>query len=158
MRVLLALAFVIVASVSAVTYREMMLESRPKPTPPVVDTIRVGPVVTELPVAARVVQGGTWLSTDSLAAIDSIVGTYMYALQENAGHTGAMRDLALLYMKHGWFDRAVGPLARARELDEASGELRRLLELAIARSGGIADLTLAVSQFLEAVDMWGHGC
>jgi Flp pilus assembly protein TadD len=83
----------------------------------------------------------------------------MTALQGEPANSALMRDLAHLYMRHGWFDRAVGPLARAVELDPGSAELHRDLSLALARAGMLhPDLSSARAEFLEMLEMWGQGC
>lgn len=147
MRVLLAVAFVIVTAVAAVTYRDLLLGSRargdkgegrgslvaPAPNPVTLDAI-------------------------TLAVVDSLVGSYMMAIHDFRYDVRAMTDLAFLYMRHGWFDRAIGPLARAREIDASSEVLRHFLELAVARTGGSVDLTEAARRFEETVEMWGEGC
>ena len=145
MRALLAVAFVIVTSVAAFTYRDLILGRKPAGT-------------VQRPKVARPAFAAT-ATIDSLADVDSVTSHYMAAIQESPFEPRAMTDLAFYYMSHGWFDRAIGPLARAREIDPTSEPLRRYLELAIARSGrGYVDLNRAALEFDEMTKMWGHGC
>ena len=152
MRVLLAVAFVVVTSVAAFTYRDLVLNRhetvrRPVPAPP-------RPVALAAPVQAAASPG-----VAEVLAVDSLQDEYIMAVQADPLDVRPMTDLAFLYMKHGWFERAIGPLARAREIDPTSEPLRRYLELALARSaGGAVDLDAAARQFVEMVEMWGMGC
>jgi hypothetical protein len=101
------------------------------------------------------------MSTDPLvlAVVDSLIDLYMLGLREHPLDVRAMADLAFLYMRHGWFDRAIGPLARAREVDPLSEPLRRYLELALARAGLVTiDLDQAAREFAMMAEMWGDGC
>lgn len=151
MRVLFAVAFLVVTSVAAFTYRDLLLgRNRTVQRPSVKPMVTMARSQPAPAVAATI---------DSLAAVDSAIDTYIVAIQESPNEARAMIDLAFFYMTHGWFDRAIGPLARAREIDPSSEPLRRYLELAVARSGnGYVDLTRAAREFDEVVEMWGHGC
>lgn len=165
MRILLAVAFVVVTSVAAFTYRDLILGGtatvqRPVMRPELIQralaSIESSPPV---PLSASAAREDVALTIDSLAAVDSMVGTYIIAVQQFPLDVPAMTDLAFLYMKHGWFDRAIGPLARAREIDPSNEELRRYLDLALARAGGgFLDLGEAARAFEEMVEMWGMGC
>lgn len=157
MRTLLGVAFVVVTSVAAFTYRDLILSRIPRaPALPAVVVQR--PVVVPKPDP----QPGVLSVTAQLAelnTIDSLATAYILAVQNDPVDVRSMTDLAFLYMKHGWFDRAVGPLARAREIDATSEPLRRYLELAIARSGKrYVDLYGEARAFEEMVQMEGHGC
>ncbi|MGH7568500.1 MAG: hypothetical protein ACREL9_05960 [Gemmatimonadales bacterium] len=70
-------------------------------------------------------------------------------------------ELAYLYLRHGWHDHAVGPLARAAELQPGRDDLKYELRLALKLSGMDpegADLAEVAREFVETVEMWGHGC
>lgn len=151
MRALLAVAFVIVTSVAAFTYRDLLLGGnrtvqRPREAP-----VRLA-VTSQSPteVALTLVQ---------LAAADSQINHHMMLIQESPELAPQMVELAFFYMKHGWYDRAIGPLARAREIDVLNEAIGRYLELAMARAGkGYVDLYQAARDFEEMVAMWGEGC
>ena len=163
MRILLGVAFVMVTSVAAFTYRDLILRSHTRlerpgqfvvTRPAAVEPIRrVDPVVEPI---KRVDQSA---SIAAIKAIDSMATAYILTIQNDPIDSRSMTELAFLYMKQGWFDRAIGPLARAREIDATSEPLRRYLELAIARSErGAVDLYQAARDFEEQVMMEGHGC
>lgn len=159
MRTLLGVAFVVVTSVAAFTYRDLILSGMQRAPAPV----RPALAVQRPPVMPKAAPPPEPITTTAqlaeLNAIDSLVTMYIVAVQEDLFDARAMTDLAFLYMKQGWFDRAIGPLARAREIDATSEPLRRYLELAIARSGrGYVDLYQAARDFEEMVQMEGHGC
>ena len=157
MRILLGVAFVIVTSVAAFTYRDLILKPNtlvPRPVPMVVvePIRRVDPVVEPIKHLdpARIA---------ALNVIDSMATAYILAIQNDPIDSRSMTELAFLYMKQGWFDQAIGPLARAREIDATSEPLRRYLELALARAElGTVDLNQAAREFEERVAMEGHGC
>lgn len=88
---------------------------------------------------------------------DSLFG----AIQADSGDVGAMAALARLYLDLGWAGRAIGPLARALEIEPGDAELERALAEAIERSGEDltdGDLAVAAREFMEIVAMWGHNC
>jgi len=88
---------------------------------------------------------------------DSLIG----AIRDDAGDVAALAELAHLYMLHGAYDEAVGPLARALEIAPERDDLRSELRLAF-RLGKLdeqqVDLAEKVRQFLDLVSMTGHGC
>ena len=157
MRTLLGVAFVVVTSVAAFTYRDLILSGMQRaPVRPALAVQRPpvrpepAPQPEPVPTAAQLAE---------LNTIDSLATVYILAVQDDPLDVRSMTDLAFLYMKQGWFDRAIGPLARAREIDATSEPLRRYLELAIARSGmGYVDLFQAAREFEEMVEIEGHGC
>lgn len=162
MRVLLAVAFVIVTAVAAFTYRDLLLRparaARARPARPIL--VRpAAPLVRQVAAAAIVPTAAPGPDALAMAVVDSIVNSLMLVVQENPTDVRAMTDLAFLYMRHGWFDRAIRPLARAREIDPSSEPLRRYLELALARTGGpTLDLAQAAQEFAEMAADWGMGC
>jgi len=157
MRILLGVAFVIVTSVAAFTYRDLILKAggtaarrydgmavrRYDST-----TMSLPPYrPTAVPAIAM------------LNVVDSTATAYILTIQNDPIDSRSMTELAFLYMKQGWFDQAIGPLARAREIDATSEPLRRYLELAVARAElGFVDLYQAARDFEERVAMEGHGC
>ena len=88
---------------------------------------------------------------------DSLIG----AVQDDTGDVAAMAELAHLYMLHGAYDEAVGPLARALEIAPERDDLRSELRLAF-QLGKLderqVDLAEKARQFLDLVRMTGHGC
>ena len=148
MRALLAVAFLIVTSVAAFTYRDLILGrhrtvQRPAPGP--------APVSLSSPAVT--------LTLARLAIADSQINHHMMLIQAAPGAAQPMVELAFFYMKHGWYDRAIGPLARAREIDALNETIGRYLELAVARSGkGYVDLYEAAREFVAMMEEWGHGC
>jgi hypothetical protein len=160
-RVLLAVAFVIVTAVAAFTYRDLLLRSVPRGvgSGPAVRAVPRRPALSAPAARVPVSPGPPVHDAVTLAVVDSLVGSYMMAIQDFAYDVRAMTDLAFLYMRHGWFDRAIAPLARAREIDPSSEPLRRYLELALARAGGTpVDLERVAREFAELAAEWGMGC
>jgi predicted Zn-dependent protease len=86
----------------------------------------------------------------------------MVYLQTHEDDVAAMVNLARMYVEHGWYDAAVGPLARALELDPSRRAGWSLLDRALKQSGKSqitdAELTKRARNFEEAVKYWGHGC
>ena len=157
MRTLLGVAFVVVTSVAAFTYRDLILSQIPRAAARPAFAVQ-RPVVVPKPEAQPEPVAVT-AQLAELNTIDSLATIHILAVQDDPLDVRSMTDLAFLYMRKGWFDRAVGPLARAREIDPTSEPLRRYLELAIAHSGlGDVDLDLQARSFEEMVQMWGEGC
>ncbi len=97
-----------------------------------------------------------------LTAIGQVEDLLMERLQDQPNDVDAMQKLADLYASHGWYEAAIGPLARALQLDPARRSLWSALDTAIAKSGRAKmtdkELTEKAAAFVEAVEMWGHGC
>lgn len=97
-----------------------------------------------------------------LAAVGREEDSLMMYLREHPRDVDAMAKLADIYAEHEWFDNAIGPLARALQLDPSRRSLWVDLDRAVERSGRFtirdAELTRRAAQFVEAVSMWGHGC
>jgi predicted Zn-dependent protease len=114
------------------------------------------------PPAVPLSQYADSLSLDQLSALDGQIDSLMMHLQERPGDVDAMLALARLYADHGWDDRAIGPLARALQLDPRRRSLWVALDHAVEKSGRVkitdAELVRAAQEFVETVDMWGHGC
>ena len=159
MRLLLAVAFVIVTSVAAFTYRDLLLAQ----VRPVRAVVVPAPVPMSAPVGIERFVGpipDPAPEVDALAALDSVISTHYLTIQADSLNTTAMLDLAFLYMEHDRFDRAIGPLARAHEIDPGNEVLSRTIAMAVARSGivGYVDLYQAAREFAEMAAMWGEGC
>ena len=97
-----------------------------------------------------------------LSDIDRQVDSLMLHLQEHGGDVDAIQTLADLYMSHGWYEAALGPLARAVQLDPSRRSLWVALDRAVEKSGrdkiSDAELVRRAQDFVEAVAMWGMGC
>ncbi len=159
MRILLGVAFVILTSVAAFTYRDLILKAGGKVVRRY-DGIATGTAIPPYrhtaPPPEHVDQAA---SIAVLNTIDSIATAYILTIQNDPVDSRTMTELEFLYMKQGWFQQAIGPLARAREIDATSEPLRRYLELAVARAElGFVDLYQAARDFEERVMMEGHGC
>ncbi len=159
MRILLGVAFVILTSVAAFTYRDLILKAGGKAVrryDVIAMATAVPPYRHSAPPPKPVDQAA---SVAVLNTIDSIATAYILTIQNDPVDSRTMTELAFLYMKQGWFQQAIGPLARAREIDATSEPLRRYLELAVARAElGFVDLYQAARDFEERVMMEGHGC
>ncbi len=83
-------------------------------------------------------------------------------LQDQPSDVDAMQKLADVYASNGWYEAAIGPLARALQLDPTRRSLWSALDTAIAKSGRLKmtdkELTERAAAFVDAVEMWGHGC
>lgn len=90
------------------------------------------------------------------------VDSLMLHLQQNSEDVAAMEQVAEIYMGNEWFEAAIGPLARALQIDPTRRSLWVALDRAVEKSGRgkVSDGELASSalDFVEAVKMWGHGC
>jgi cytochrome c-type biogenesis protein CcmH/NrfG len=98
----------------------------------------------------------------ALAAIGQLEDSLMERLQDQPNDIDAMQKLADVYASNGWYEAAIGPLARALQLDPTRRSLWSALDTAIAKSGRAKmtdkELTEKAAAFVEAVEMWGHGC
>jgi cytochrome c-type biogenesis protein CcmH/NrfG len=86
----------------------------------------------------------------------------MVHLQSHGDDVAAMVNLARMYVAHGWYDAAIGPLARAVRLDPERRSAWSLLDRSLKMTGKAqitdTELTQRAQKFEEAVEMWGHGC
>jgi cytochrome c-type biogenesis protein CcmH/NrfG len=86
----------------------------------------------------------------------------MMNLQEHPDDVDVIQKVADVYANHGWYESAIGPLARALQLDPSRRGLWSALDKAAEKSGIAkitdAELTRRAARFVEAVEMWGHGC
>lgn len=86
----------------------------------------------------------------------------MVYLQNHDDDVAAMVNLARMYVEHGWYDAAIGPLARAAQIDPERRSVWTLLDRALKMEGKAritdAELTKRAQQFVERVAMWGDHC
>lgn len=86
----------------------------------------------------------------------------MVYLQTHEDDVAAMVNLARMYVENGWYEAAIGPLARAVQLDAQRRSAWSLLDRSLKMMGTAqitdAELTKRAQQFVEAVKYWGHGC
>ncbi|PYO91339.1 MAG: hypothetical protein DMD58_04805 [Gemmatimonadetes bacterium] len=77
-------------------------------------------------------------------------------LRNNPQDVDEMEHLAALYMANGCYDAALGPLARALQLDPHRRRLWVALDLAVKKSARVritdADLTTLASEFRKSVE------
>jgi len=99
---------------------------------------------------------------DRLAAIGEKLDSLMMYVQAHPEDVDAIEKVADLYADNGWWDDAIGPLARAIQLDAERWSLWSALDRAIEKMGMAtitdAELTVRAQNFVEAVEMWGEGC
>lgn len=99
---------------------------------------------------------------DRLVAVSDQLDSLMMYLQEHPEDVDAIEKVADVYANNGWWDEAIGPLARAIELDPARWSLWTALNRAVRTAGMVtitdAELTVRAQDFVEAVQMWGEGC
>ena len=97
-----------------------------------------------------------------LDAAGRLEDSLMVYLQSNDRDAAAMVSLARMYVAHGWYDAAIGPLARAAQLDPERRSIWSLLDRALKMIGKPkitdAELTKRAQQFVESVENWGHSC
>lgn len=102
------------------------------------------------------------LSFAELQQVDRRVDSLMQHLQEHAGDVDAMLRVARIYTEHGWAGDAIGPLARALQLDPYRRDLWVALDRALDKMGTEqitdAELARAALEFVSAFEMLGHGC
>lgn len=99
------------------------------------------------------------LSVAELERISMRVDSLMLVVQDDGENVGAMAELAYLYLRHGWHEAAIGPLARAVQVAPGRDDLRYELRL-VLKLTGLTDVDLAerARGFIEMVAMLGHGC
>jgi predicted Zn-dependent protease len=99
---------------------------------------------------------------EQLQALGRVQDSLMMYLQEHPEDVDAMQTLADVYADNEWWDDAIDPLARALQLDPSRRSLWSALDRAVEKSGKAkitdAELTRRAAAFVEAVEMWGHGC
>lgn len=99
---------------------------------------------------------------DQLQQLGQLEDSLMMHLQESPDDVDAMLLLANVYTAQDWDDAAIGPLARALQLDPSRRSLWVALDRTVEKSGLVkitdAELVRRALAFVEAVGMWGHGC
>jgi len=99
---------------------------------------------------------------DELIEISERLDSLMMQLQMNPADVDAMEKVADIYADKGWWDAAIGPLARAIQLDADRWSLWSALDRALGKAGIAtitdAELTVRAANFVDEVNAWGHGC
>jgi len=99
---------------------------------------------------------------DELIEISERLDSLMMQLQMNPDDVDAMEKVADIYADKGWWDAAIGPLARAIQLDADRWSLWSALDRALGKAGMAtitdAELTVRAANFVDEVNAWGHGC
>jgi cytochrome c-type biogenesis protein CcmH/NrfG len=97
-----------------------------------------------------------------LLELDIQLDELMTRLQQEPENVAVMEQVARIYVRQGWHEGAIGPLARALQLEPGRRGLWTALDAAL-KGSGIASITDAeleerAARFVEAIEMWGHGC
>ena len=99
---------------------------------------------------------------DRLVEVSEHLDSLMMRLQEEPEDVNTIENVADVYASNGWWNEAIGPLARAIQLDPERWSLWSALDRAVEKAGMAtitdAELTVRAQNFVEAVEMWGHGC
>ena len=99
---------------------------------------------------------------DRLIAVSDALDSLMMHLQMEPEDVDAIAKVADVYADNGWWEEAIGPLARALALDPERWSLWTALDRAVEKAGMAtitdAELTVRAAEFVEAIEMWGHGC
>jgi cytochrome c-type biogenesis protein CcmH/NrfG len=99
---------------------------------------------------------------DRLIEVSDVLDSLMLHLQVEPEDVDAIEQVADVYATNGWWESAIAPLARAIQLDPKRWSLWSALDRAIENAGMVkitdAELTVRAQNFVEAVEMWGHGC
>ena len=119
------------------------------------------PAYTEEPWATTVAEPEP-NEVDELIEISERLDSLMMQLQMNPDDVDAMEKVADIYADKGWWDAAIGPLARAIQLDADRWSLWSALDRALEKAGIAtitdAELTVRATNFVDEVNAWGHGC
>lgn len=115
-------------------------------------------VIAELPATGTDGEGVDSLLGALARAQDSV----MSYLLEHPDDVDAMERVAHTDMAYGSYDAAIGPLARALQLDPSRRSLWSALDRAVRESGRAKitdkELTRRAAEFVEMVRMYGDGC
>ena len=99
---------------------------------------------------------------DRLIEVSNALDSLMMHLQEEPEDLDAIEKVADVYASNGWWEEAIGPLARAIQLDPERWSLWSALDRAVEKAGMATitdeELTVRAQNFVESVEMWGHGC
>jgi hypothetical protein len=101
------------------------------------------------------------LSLRELQTLALVEDSLMQAIEEDERNITAMTELAHLYIRHRVYEQAIGPLARAWQLEPSRQDLwyQLLLVLELAHLDlEHVDLTEQAREFAEMAAMAGHGC
>ncbi len=145
-----------------VAWRSTLFPNEPSPAlprPRVAATRRVAPALA--PVRAPHSLALDSLSIADIEELGQQVEDLQLAVQQDEQDVEAMKQLAELYMRLGSYGDAIGPLARAVELEPQRGDLWMALGRALERSGrtpDTTDLAAAAREFTEMIALAGHGC
>ena len=99
---------------------------------------------------------------DELIAISERLDSLMMHLQQFPEDVDAIEKVADIYADRGWWDQAIGPLARAIQLDADRWSLWAALDRAVGNAGMAtitdAELTVRAAGFVDEVETWGESC
>jgi cytochrome c-type biogenesis protein CcmH/NrfG len=99
---------------------------------------------------------------DALIETSERLDSLMTQLREFPEDVDAIEKVADIYADKGWWDAAIGPLARAIQLDPERWSLWIALDRAVGKAGlgtiSDAELTVRAASFVDEVNEWGHGC
>ena len=99
---------------------------------------------------------------EEMLDLDAQLDSLMTALQQQPENVNLMEQVAQLYVRQGWHDGAIGPLARALQLEPTRRRLWVRLDEVLEQAGipNITDgeLEERAARFVEAIEMWGMGC
>ncbi len=119
-------------------------------------------LATEPPPPARSLAIAWPAPVADMQALDRRVDSLMMHLHGHPQDVAAMQRLARLYADQGWHEEAIGPLARALQLDPYRRGLWVALDRVLQQSGRAtitdAELSRAAQAFVESIEMLGHGC
>ena len=97
-----------------------------------------------------------------LIAVSERLDSLMMHLKQFPEDIDAIEKVADIYTDNGWWEQAIGPLARAIQLDADRWSLWAALDRAVGNAGMAtitdAELTVRAANFVEEVEMWGEGC
>jgi len=119
------------------------------------------PAYTEEPWAVTVAEPEP-NEVDELIEISERLDSLMMQLQMNPEDVDAIEKVADIYAGKAWWNAAIGPLARALQLDPDRWSLWSALDRAVGQAGMAtitdAELTVRAASFVDEVMAWGHGC
>lgn len=104
----------------------------------------------------------TPVAVRDLADLDARLNDLMIALRQAPESVELMAKVADLYAEQGWYEQAIGPLARALQVEPRRRGLWVRLDGILEKAGvtaiSDAELEERATRFVEAIEMWGHGC
>lgn len=99
---------------------------------------------------------------ERLDGVGRQVDSLMMYLRAHPEDIDALEQIAAVYANNGWWNDAIGPLARAIQLDPSRRTLWSALDRAVDNAGLAtitdAELTERAAAFAEAIEMYGDGC